>query len=160
MKHRFLPFLGGFAVALAALSSSFAEPTVHAPVQAYGGGRTVVLNDLELTAITRAEESYLPQVNAVTKARAELDAIAFQLPMNQAELTRRVNALGAAELALALSRADAFGRLRTELTITSPDKLQLVAQSVSGDTSTGGRGGGGRGAAPTFPQLFGGGRGN
>jgi len=142
----------GSAAILAAVAFLSAEPTVGPLVQAYGGqggSMNRLLNDVELTAITRAEESYLPQVNAAVNARNEL--VAASLASSSAvDIQAKARAVADAELALALRRADAFERLRSQLRIdiSDPARMQALAASVGGEVSNGGRGG------STFPMLF------
>jgi hypothetical protein len=137
------------AVLLAALFVSpaltFAEPTVGAPVQAHGGqngarGRT--LDDLELTALTRAEESYLPQLSAVATARAELLKASLSAPTTVAA---KAQAMATAELALALSRADAYAKLKVQLKSTTPARNEAIMRALNDATANTG---GGRGGAP------------
>lgn len=127
---------------------AFAEPTVGAPVQAHGGqggarGRT--LDDLELTALTRAEESYLPQLSALVTARADLLKASLSAP---ATVAAKAQALANAELALALSRADAYAKLKVQLKSTTPARNEAIMRALNDATANVGNTGGGRGGAP------------
>ncbi len=137
------------AAALAAPMLAFGEPTVGAPVQAHGGqngARNRNLDDLELTALTRAEESYLPQLSALITARSELLKASLQAP---ATVTAKAQALANAELALALSRADAFAKLKLQLKSSTPARNEAIMRALGDATAnTGGRGGAAAAAAP------------
>jgi hypothetical protein len=128
-------------------------PSMDNPVAGHGGnnyGRWRSLDDMELTAITRATEQVENQMAAVSEGRDTVLAASLASPANQADVAARVRALAAAELTLALSRADAFARLKTEMRITDPDKASALAAALT-STNTGrgggGGGGGGRGGA-------------
>jgi hypothetical protein len=155
MKTRsFLPFV--LALPLAVASMAIAEPTVGPYVQApggQGGGRGRALDDLELTLITRAEESFWPQANALTKARAELLRASLQLAPNSAALAAKVQAVADAEMAYALSRADAFAKVKVQLKATTPAKLDTILRAMSDPAGTGGGGGGGRAGAAAQPAA-------
>jgi len=153
--------IGGTAIIAAAAFLS-AEPTVGPLVQAHGGqggAMNRLLNDVELTAITRAEESYLPELNAVVKAREGIVEASLTSTPNSAQIRQRIQAIADAELALALRRADAFAKLKSDLHVTDPDKIEALASSVGGNVG-GGRGGGGRGGAPAPAAGAARGRGN
>ena len=131
---------------LAAASLALAEPTVGPYVQAHGGqngGRGRALDDLELTLITRAEESFWPQANTLTKARIELVRASLTLAPNSPALAAKAQAVADAELAYAVSRADAFAKVKAQLKGAPPAKLEAVLRAMAdpaGTGSTGGRG--------------------
>jgi len=124
-------------------------PTQANPYVAHGGnnyGRHGALNDLELTAITRASEEVGVQMAAADSAQEGILAASLAEPANARDIQAKARAVADAELALALARADAFARLKTQMRITDPDKAQALASAL---TTMGGRGGGGgRGGAP------------
>jgi len=80
---------------------------------------------------------------SLTAARTAVVAAALADPRNDADIRTKVEAVKAAELAVASDRAQAFARIQV-----SPNKLtpeQVAALVANG--GAGGRGGGGRGAA-------------
>jgi len=141
----------GLIAALASLPVfALAEPTVGAPVQAYGGqagGKTRTLDDLELTALTRAEESYLPQLSALAAARTDLLRASLTAP---ASIAAKAQAVANAEQALALSRADAYAKLKIQLKATTPARNEAIMRALGDATANtgGGRGGAAAAAAP------------
>jgi hypothetical protein len=142
-----------------------AEPTVGPPVQAHGGqngARGRALDDLELTAITKAEESFWPQANALAKARAELLRSSLQLAPNSPALAAKAQALADAELAYSQSRADAFAKLKVQLKASTPAKVETLLRAMSdpAGSSSGTIPGGGRGAQAQPAALPPAGRGN
>jgi hypothetical protein len=143
-----------------------AEPTVGPPVQAHGGqggGKTRALDDLELTIITRAEEGYLPKANAVINARTDLVRASLQLAANSPALLAKAKSLADAELAYALSRADAFTAVKAQLKATTPAKVEIILRAMSDPAGTGSAGGGGPGggrAGQAAPAAAPAGRGN
>jgi hypothetical protein len=141
--------IAGLAIAVIASLPILAEPTIGPWVQAHGGsglGRARPWNDRDLTVITQAEEAYWPQVSALTNARAEMVRVSLTNAVNSAEVRAAAQAVADAELALALSKADTFARLKTQLGATNPERAQELASAMS--SVTGGGGGGGRGGAP------------
>ena len=139
--------IAGLAIAVVATLPILAEPTIGPWVQGHGGnglGRGRPWNDRDLTVITQAEEAYWPQVSALTNARAEMVRVSLTNSVNSAEVRAAAQAVANAELALALSKADTYARLKTQLGATSPDRAQELASAMSSVTG----GGGGRGGAP------------
>jgi len=98
-------------------------------------GNSSNLNDLETTAITRMELQLVSQMNAVTAARSALTEASYRLPVNQADLQAKVQALADAESALALARADSFPRIKAELKL-SGERLQDFIRVISGTNFT------------------------
>jgi hypothetical protein len=142
----FLPALSLLALPVAAL---LAEPTVGPAVQAHGGqngARNRLLDDIELTTITKAEETFWPQANTLTKARAELVRASLELAPNSPALVAKTKAVADAELAYALSRADAFAKVKVQLKVSSPAKLEALLRAMSDPAGTGNTGGGRAGA--------------
>lgn len=105
------------------------------------GQQPPVLNDLEVTEITRVK---LGAIGTATKvladARTELTKASFALPANAQNITAKVQALANAEQALASSRADAYANLLKTYKDASPEKKRAVTNALSG-TGGGGRGG-------------------
>ena len=114
--------------------------------------RVPLLNDTELTAVTRMEESVETQVAAIATARVALTKASIAMPANRTEVTAKSEALAAADLALLLARAAAFAKLRTDLKVTTPEKLAAIVSTIN---TPGGaaRGGGGRAGAPAAPAV-------
>ncbi len=80
---------------------------------------------------------------SLVEARADLIATALAQPRNESAIQAKVDAVRAAELALANARADAFAKLQA-----SPDKLTAAQiAAVAASFGTAGRGGGAGGAA-------------
>jgi len=86
-------------------------------------GSSSMFTDIETTAMTRFEEKMENELAAVRTARAAVQEITYALPVNQAEIQRRINALAAAELALALRRADEFPALSRQLQLSDPSRM-------------------------------------
>lgn len=101
--------------------------------------------DSELTMMTRFDESMEKQLQAQTDAAKALVAVSFTSPANPVVVQNRVDALGAAELALALARADNFAKLQSDLKIT-PERRAAFMTAINSRGAT--AGGGGRGGAP------------
>jgi hypothetical protein len=128
-------------------------PSVANPYVAHGGnalGRARALNDLELTAISRATESVEVQMAKAASARTELVDASLN---NPATLQAKVQVLADAEYQLALARADAYGKLKVDLKATTPARAVAIQNALT-STSTG-RGGGGGGAAAAAPAARG-----
>ncbi len=93
-----------------------------------------------------------PLLAAATAAHTELTATSFSKP---AEIPAKVSALAAAELNLALARANTLAQVQASAHRLSPEQIQALAGSAQGPA--GGRGGvpaGGRGAAtPAAPAA-------
>lgn len=98
-------------------------------------GNSTNLNDLETTAITRMELQLVSQMNAVTAAQEALTEASYRLPVNQADLQAKAQALADAETALALARADAFPRIKAELKLTG-ERLQDFIRVITGTNFT------------------------
>ena len=92
------------------------------------------------TALTTATQ-------AATDARAALTSAAFAEPTDAGAIKAKVDALAAAELALADARANAFVKIQESTDKLSPELVQsLVVQSARGGVGLrGGLAGGGRG---------------
>jgi len=108
-------------------------PSVEHPYVGHGGtglGRGRALNDLELTAVTRATEAVEVLTGAVIQAQAALVEATFSQPGNRNEIAARTQALADAELKLAIARADAYGKLKADLHVTTPEKAQALANAL------------------------------
>jgi hypothetical protein len=109
------------------------------PVQLYQapGGSNRAFNDVEVTALTRFDERVRAQILAQSEAAEALVAASLAVPANPATISARVQALGAAELALANARADNFRLLRAEISF-SPEQLAVLptAMNVRGGRGT------------------------
>jgi len=135
---RLLPAL---AVGALALTVAFAQdvyqplPSVENPYIGHGGGRgrggPRVLNDMELTVITRASESVEVLNARVTAARDELSELSLTLPVNLAAMRAATERMASAEVELALARADTYSRLKGELGFTNPTKVNALANALN-----------------------------
>jgi hypothetical protein len=116
------------------------------------GGPNRAFNDLELTAMSRFDESMMKEVKAQLVASQALVEAALASPAAPAAVVQaRAAALGEAELALALARNERFGRLASELKIT-PEKMPALLQAMNNRGGAGaGRGGAAPAAAPAAP---------
>jgi hypothetical protein len=65
----------------------------------------------------------MPLMRTLTAARASLTAAAFAQPRDDAAIKTRVEAVRVTELALANSRADAFGKLQSSANRLAPDQI-------------------------------------
>lgn len=126
-----------------------------APLLVLAQGRGIPnVTEAQTTALAQMNASLAPAVQAVAAARTAITAAVFSEPRNDAALQAKVEALAAAELALAKARADAFTTLQA-----SPDKLS--PDQVAAFAAAAGRGGGGapggqnRGSIPRIrePQV-------
>jgi len=109
------------------------------------GGRGGIPNvtPAQTAAVAQMNAGLAPLIQSLNAARSAVLTAALADPRNDAGVQARVDALKAAELALATARADALAKIQM-----SPDKLasdQLAALAANG--GAGGRGGGGRGGA-------------
>ena len=138
-------------------------PGLALPLQPYQllvgirGNNTNSLTDLELTSITRAEESFQKEIDAANAARALVASATFAQPLNAADLNAKLQALADSELQNALKQSDAYAKLLVEFKDVPAGRIQTMrsALGTAGTGGAGGRGGGGggapRGAAPAAP---------
>ena len=85
------------------------------------------------------EQALTNQTAQAGAARTALIAASFAAPRNDADLRSKIDALAAAELGLAIVRADQFQRIQNSANFLSPEQVSaLVVQSGR----AGGRGGG------------------
>jgi hypothetical protein len=125
---------------------------------AQGPGRGIPdLTEPQTAALDRMTADLTPQAQSVTAARAALTAASFAQPRNDAAIQAQADAIGAAELALANARADAFAKLQASPARLAPN--QVAALSATGGAGRGGQGGrggqaggGGRGTIPNIRQ--------
>ena len=126
----------------AILDNLFADGKMLPMVVVMPNGRasSSALGQSQQAAVTAMNQSLAILTQAATTARANLVAATFANPPDAARLTSTVEALQAAEIALANARADAFAKIQT-----SGDKLSArQAQGLMQTTGArGGRGGGG-----------------
>ncbi len=123
------------AVALVASAVVSAEPTTGPAFQVYGGqggGKGRVLNDLELTEITRIELAFQKQKAAAEMARTALAQAAWTSAPNSQDIIQKAQAIAAAEMALATSRATAFQQIKAQLKDPTPAKLAAVTRELGG----------------------------
>jgi glucose/arabinose dehydrogenase len=122
--------------------------------------------DPELTRLTRYDESVEKEMTAQQAASAALVAAVFAVPTNPATIQTRAQALANADLALSLAQQSGFAKLKSDLNINTPERLQNMIGSIN---NRGGRGfggvnapaGGGFGGGPAgAPPGAPGGRGN
>lgn len=140
-----------FLCAIATLSLSVAPVAVFAQPAGRGGTpprtdgmapRPAAMSNLLTVAQQRALDEVAratqAQAAAVAVARQALVAASFATPRNDAEIQAKATALGQAEQALALARAEKFAALQG-----GPDALpaELSAAAVTRFSGAGGRGG-------------------
>ena len=99
------------------------------------------------TAVAQMEATLQPLVQAVTAARNALTAASLATPAVPAEIARRADELAAAELKLAVARADALAPLRTGLNRLNEAQMTALRNRAAA-------GGGGRGGGGTEPLNF------
>jgi hypothetical protein len=113
--------------------------------------RTPVLNDLELTSVTRMEESFAKENATATAARDAVIRTAFSGPANPPGLAARVQDLANTEYELAIARANAWANLRTEFKSVTPEKINAITTALNNPGTVNGNGRGN--AAPPIPRL-------
>jgi hypothetical protein len=86
-------------------------------------GSTTLFNDVETTQMTRFEEKMAAELAVVRGAREALIAAAFAPNPDSTLIVARARALAAAELALAMKRADEFPELRDALNLSAPERM-------------------------------------
>ena len=102
-------------------------------------------------AITQMNTDLAAPLRSLTTARAELVAATFASPRDDAAIQAKVQAVKAAELALANARAEALGKIQA-----SANKLtaaQIAAIPAAGGGIGRGGGGGGAGAPGGVPNM-------
>jgi hypothetical protein len=116
---------------------------------AQGPGRGLSdLAEQQSAALTRINADVMPQAQAVTTARAALTTAAFAEPRSDTAIRAKAEAVGAAELALANARAEAFTKLQASSAKLTPNQVAAVsgrAGALRGAQS-------GRGTIPNITQ--------
>ncbi len=77
------------------------------------------------------------QLQAVVTARTAMMEASLRAPADPAGITAKAEALGAAERALALARADTFARLQRSPDKLSPDQVAVIVQRTPAGSITG-----------------------
>ena len=124
-------------------------------VQGHGGngmGHLTSLSDLDVTAMTKLDEASEKERRAALAARTALLTASLNPQVSREEIAAKANALGDAEMALALARARAFPELKAKI---SPEKMPSGIQAL--ETMGASRG---RGAAPIVAPAAPAARGN
>jgi len=109
------------------------------------GGGIPTLTDLQQTEVTRIEEAAETSLKDLASARAALTAAIYSTRSDPAAVQAATDALAAAELQVALARANAYSRLQqSALRLSDSQRQELIAFRVRGGPPA--RGGGGFGA--------------
>jgi hypothetical protein len=131
------------------------------------GGANRAFNDIEVTALSRYDESMEKEIKAVSDANEALVKAALTVPSNPAAIEAATRTLATAEQALAIARANGFAKLKTDLKL-SPAQVAVLPTAVTvkggrgtmlgaaGAAAAGAAGRGGAAGAPPAPA----GRGN
>lgn len=110
-----------------------------------GGGRGGGIPNVtpgQTAAIAQMNADLAPLNQSLAAARSAVLTAALASPRSDAAIQAKVDAVKAAELALAIARADAFAKIQASPNKLAPDQVAALAASGGG----GGRGGAGRGA--------------
>ncbi len=158
--------LGGVAAVAAPLTSAsqlanrgtpgLALPAINLWVQQGGANRQ--FTDLEMTAMTRFDESTEKEVRAQLDAETAVLAASLTTPLNPATLQAKIDALAQADTALAAARSNGLVKLKTDLKLP-PGKIPALMTAVT-TRGAGGRAGGGRAGAAVPAVAAPAGRGN
>jgi hypothetical protein len=92
-----------------------------------------------------------PLVAAATTARNDLATVTFADARNQAAINAAVEKLRAAELAVAVARADAFAKLQAGPCKLNAEQVTALVNTLQGGRGGGGFGGGGGGGGGRGP---------
>ena len=103
------------------------------------------LTQEQQAAVRAVNQASAPRDKAVTEARNALNATIFTEKPDMADIQAKADKLAAAELARALTRAEAFAKLQA-----SPNKLNLPTPVLMVLMNSGDRGGPGRFGGPGF----------
>ena len=132
---------------MAAIVTAAISTFAFAQAPPAGGGRGGGIPNAtpgQTAAIAQMTADLAGLTQSLAAARAAVVAVTLAQPRSNASIQAKVDAVKAAELALATARADAFGKLQASPNKLAPD--QVAALTATG--GAGGRGaGGGRGAA-------------
>lgn len=104
----------------------------------------------QMAAIAQMNTDLTSLTLALTAARGQMVAAALAEPRDDAAIRAKAAATGAAEVALARARADAFARIQASPNKLAPD--QVTALGNAGGRGGAGSGGGGRGGVG-IPNL-------
>lgn len=111
-------FLAGTGMVVTMASVS-AQQTVR-------GGVIPNANAQQTAALTRMARDLAQPMQALTAARSELVAAAFTTPRSDVAIRAKVDAVRAAEQALAKARADAFASIQASTNRLAPDQLAAL----------------------------------
>jgi hypothetical protein len=100
-------------------------------------GRNRPFNDIELTAMTRYDESMEKEIKAQSDARNALVALTLSPGANAAAIQAAATTLASADLALATAQAGGFSKLKADLKVVSTEQVQNLVGSIN---NRGGRG--------------------
>ena len=135
MKHTSIRILA-FVLATVSMTSV---------MEAQGGGRgrggLPGATPEQTQAVADMNAALTEQTAAVTSARAELATATFAAVRNVGSIAAAVEKVRAAELALALKRAEEFAKLQAGPNKLNPDQVKALIAS-GGRGGRGGRGGG------------------
>ena len=122
-----------------------AAPAAVAPAPTLpGAGAVAAMSQTQLAAVTAMNTALASLTQAATDARTALASASFGEPIDTAAIKAKVDALAAAELALADARGNAFVRIQESTDKLSPELVQsLVLQSTRGAGIRAGFAGGG-----------------
>src|ERR1700722_8273970 len=89
---------------------------------AQGPGRGIPgATEQQTAAVARMNTDLAPQVQSLNEARAAMIAIAFAEPRDNQAIATKAEAVRAAELSLAMARADAFAKLQSSSAKLAPN---------------------------------------
>jgi hypothetical protein len=110
------------------------------------GGRGGIPNATpeQTAAVAQMNTGLAAQTQALAAARAALTAAALAEPRNDADIRAKVDALKAADLALARARADGFAKVQASPNRLSPDQVKALGAMGTA---------GGRGSAGGIPNM-------
>jgi Spy/CpxP family protein refolding chaperone len=131
-------------------------PQVVPPVGRGGGARGGIggipkATPAQNAAITQMNTDLTAPLRTLTTARAELVAATFAAVRDDAAIQAKVQAVKAAELALANARADSFAKIQASANKLTPAQIAAIP-ATSGSIGRGGGGGGG-GAPGGVPNM-------
>ena len=124
---------------------------------AQGGGRGIPgINEAQTAALTRMTGELAPLTEVVAGARKALTKAAFAESRNDAAIRAKAEAVGAAELALAARRAEAFARLQASPAKLAPEQAAVfiaAGGSFRGGPPAAPGTGAGRGTIPRIREA-------
>lgn len=137
------------ALILFATTTMAQSPAPANPPGRGGVAASTALTSAQQEAVDAMNQSLAPLVTAATTARNELITASLSVPLDQAAIGARGNALAAAELALASARAEHFARLQGSANrLTEAQVAALITQASQPGAGRGGRGARGGRAGP------------